>query len=600
MANYAETFTRADRELQDANGRESTARLLKRWQRLALGIEQAEAELREAQIDLSIRRCCHDWLAIARDTGATWRDMLVITACSMWEAVQKLHRSQDTLVLESWPDGQLSDDEAVCAAARFRDALFAAASNLRQTPRLRSVIGRSFDQFALWVAGTGDGNLLAVLSEVRDLELLEAIGRGATEDGPLSQKVESRLRERVVALTAEHDRRIREGIAVSHRLNGTWERIRAPFNKLLEVETVLGFPDLLCWTYVNDVNVAFLAQPLSEPAAYRFALLPEHAKLLPIACADPMFWYVGLTALLRESGAILGYGLRSWAPDLFGHTIQHPGKVLRYEVPPDALRTRSILAKRIAPMLKGYHPDDGVADKLRALGRDQPVAVLMVFADYLAQLACKDDRTTDYRNSEHRRLVERLWEEDIGPHCRSVLQWIANGVVAADEILSLEEQSAQHSIPIPPVDPPADTLEPDAAAQLQAEPEIESVAEEMQPVAPAETWFYVPKPGAASLELVPVELPAEGRVEAFVTFMGCQGIGSIVKAGSIFGALEHFLDTPASIRSLTPYDDLNGRRWHKLKRGAQRIYVRLEPDGRLLFHPYARRDWKPSWTGLAS
>jgi hypothetical protein len=600
MTYYAEAFAKADLEFQGANGRESTARLLKRWQRMAQGIEQAEAELREAQIDLSIRRCCHDWQAIASDTGATWKDMYVTAACCALNAAQKLCRSLNSPELNWWRDGQLTDDEAVRTADRFREAMFAEASNMRLMPRLRPVVKASAERFALWVASADDGNLLAVLSEVRDLELLEAIGRSAAEDGSQSQHVETHLRERVNALDAEYNRRLREGVAVTNRLHGTWTRIRAPLDKLLEVETGQGFPALLCWTYVNDVDAALLAQPQSEPVAYRLALQPEHAKLLTAACADHLFWYVGLTSLLRASGAILGDELMSWAPDLFGYTIQHPGKVLRYQVPPDAMWTRSTLAKLIAPMLKGYHPDDGVADRLRALGHDQPVEVLLVFADYLARVARKDGKPAAYRNSKHRQLVERLWEEDIGPHCRIILLWMAIGVLTAGENLPLADQPERNSVPSPPADPPAEALEPDTSAQLQTEPTFKYVAEEMQPAAPAVQWFYVRNPRAASLKPIPLDLPAEGRVEAFKTFMACQGIGLIVrKVSSIFAVIEHFLDTPPKIRAQTGYDDLNGRRWHKLKRGAQRIYVRLETDERLLFHPYARRDWKPSWTDLS-
>jgi hypothetical protein len=92
---------------------------------------------------------------------------------------------------------------------------------------------------------------------------------------------------------------------------------------------------------------------------------------------------------------------------------------------------------------------------------------------------------------------------------------------------------------------------------------------------------------------VAFDAPAEGRDDAFAGFLRAQGTDIVVKPGSIVGALEYFRDMPAIDRALTPHETVGTQRWHKLKRGAQRIYVRFE-DGKLFFHLYQRRDWNPN------
>ena len=94
------------------------------------------------------------------------------------------------------------------------------------------------------------------------------------------------------------------------------------------------------------------------------------------------------------------------------------------------------------------------------------------------------------------------------------------------------------------------------------------------------------------MTLIPVALPADQRAEAFAAFLRAHGVKALIKPASILGALEYFMTIPAILRATSPYEDLGPHRWHKLKRGALRIYVRIDESGRLLFHPYARKDWR--------
>jgi hypothetical protein len=79
-----------------------------------------------------------------------------------------------------------------------------------------------------------------------------------------------------------------------------------------------------------------------------------------------------------------------------------------------------------------------------------------------------------------------------------------------------------------------------------------------------------------------------------------QRIGIVEKPQSILHALEFFRDMPALLRATRSSEVVGARRWHKLKRGGMRIYVRMEPDGRLFFHLFCRRDWKSRWVRHAA
>jgi hypothetical protein len=235
--------------------------------------------------------------------------------------------------------------------------------------------------------------------------------------------------------------------------------------------------------------------------------------------------------------------------------------------------------------VKGFGGNEGVAAKMLELGTGRSDHGLFVLSSHLATASEQPDEAIGYRNQNHQRTAEFLWAQVIGPAHAEILPWLADGAQASSGIFASPDAEATAK---------QETLEPTEGTPV-ALPE----ADDRTNGGKLETWYYVPNPASAILAMAPVELRAEGREAVFSDFLLKQRVNLLIKPTSILKALDYFRNMPPMLRAVTPYDDLGNHRWHKLKRGRMRIYVRMESDGRMLFSLIFRRDWRAELVSFA-
>lgn len=428
-----------------------------------------------------------------------------------------------------------------------------------------------------WAQTTDNDSLAWINSSIEDEDVLGAIMRDGFQSTFIAPDRIQDLGDKFELISKEHDRRIAAFVHIRDRIGKMRERVMKPLTDTLHTNAGWGLVSLLCMPMALRIRSTF--SPTQEPGRdHDLEIRLGGMETIKTASADPMFWYVALTSTLRDSGAMLGYGLRGWAIELIALLIKHPAQVRRANVPDEAMRTRSLLAKWFAPMLIGFHPRDAIADDIVALGSARSDESLALFAEYLATLSDKPDGASAFRNRDHERSIRHLWDCLIGPAFEEILVWIAHGVKVSADLLPPNDAALENSDdvwrPVEPVINGEADLADDNADEL---PRI---------------WYFVRNPAAQDLDLVPIEIPAHRGEVAFEGLLRAQGVESLIKPESIMNAIDYFLSKSAIQQAVSPYEDLGGHRWHKIKRGRMRIYVHVEPDGRLLFHPYARKDWR--------
>lgn len=585
---YVQAFVNTQKAFCAIRGGNGLERL-KKWQMHAWHmLEESDASVVAMRDEISTRLACRDLLIAAREIGVAPAVMLFPFSVCSQRAYHTLTETNDgALQLARWMMGRLDSAASLRHGERVRNALFDATAAIRTAPGAPPTASRCQDWLAQWFAESGHEKLRAAFAVMEDMDLanvVDALRGEDLEDGPLSEAGIAELHTAHDLMVQQHEKRLKDYAGIGDRMQRMQEYVTQPITDVLEGETSVPFPALLCWTYAMSSRTSL--SPFHDGTdVHRLVLRPDQDRFLRLVCSDWLFWYVGLTSILRQSGALGGDRLKSWGVDILAYTVLHPTKVLRMVVPKDAIQTRSVMAKRVAPALKGYHPYDDLGAALREESENGAASTITLISVYLASMAVTTDGRYEYRNAKHRQLVEYLWANAIGPHCEAILSWMAAGVdLASDSCESVEAEIAALTAWHPHIVPAEDETSRDTD-QDQA-----------QPI----SWFCVSDPRSSRPVIAEFRPATDIADHAFADFLRQQKIKTVIKPGSIARALEFFRDMDDTIRAQTPYDDINGQRWHKLKRGAQRIYVRIESDGRLLFHPYARRDWQPSWVDFAA
>ena len=556
---------------------------LTRWvRRRRLLRDESAIELARCRQELSILLFLKELLEEA--------DRLAVTPSAAIEALAftVVHIGQELIrrrrVCPGLTDDDLSSERQAATRADARKLIVAMG---RSGPHIVAAISLH-RWMAEWCETAADEDIDLIFFAIRERELLTSLQTHGLSAPEISVANLKEVKRRMASLEKQASTSASAYDEVLRRVGRVAKHVLAPMVESADVERTWGVATSL--TLYDQIKCAATIE--LSAAATRLAENPAltvDELFLAAAARDPLFWYVGVSSLLRHSNAMMGNGLKQWAVELLAGTIKHPLKIRRASVPPEAMAARTVLAKWIAPILVGYHPDDRIADDILGHGTARSDQSLGIFASYLAGLGAAPDNEARYRDKHHRQTVEHLWLRLFEPNMASILGWIANGVDAAADIYvdqNQEQVSSEQQ-----THPAAEIVEPIAAEDLSISDGTPS------------TWFYVPNPAAGDLSMVPVEVPVDDGEDVFDDFLRSQGAVTQIKASSIMHALEYFLLMSPTQRAMTAYEDLGDQRWHKLKRGRVRIYVRVEPDGRLLFHPYARKDWRHdlvAFTGRAA
>jgi len=553
-----------------------------KWQdRQGRLLSESNAELAGAEADLSIVLCLRDFVEAASSGPLEAQDILAaLLACSSrMDAALRKQPLSDAEV-SAWVLGDIRGGQTSDLVERVREIVMEAANRTKGSRQTLSHLTAALEWLAEWVL-TADQQVLKWLF-AKSTGVMEPPTDGADPlDAITSGQQIALLRSRAEALRKERQR-LRAGLDdVRRRTTGMTEHIAEPIDPVLDGDIATpGLLLLLCWALKVDAALELWPNP-DMPNERENMLLGTHIDVLEWGATDPHFWFAGLWNVLRDAGATLGFGLRPWAVDLLRECVGHPGRLRRMPVPDQGFRARSILGKHIAPILSGHHPNNGIAEEMDSIKAGGSIDVLAMFCLHIASAMQMRDGRPVFRNARHRQAAAWLWSTVLGPYRTRVTSWICEGAELAGELVVVEE--------------PDDTTN-----VLPDEPGIATDGEHLDVLPETTTWFYVPNPGSTVLKMEPVEIPSDDGGSVLGQFLRHNNVPLVVKPASIVGALDFYSSMPDLVQAQTPYDDLGPQRWHKLKRGAQRIYVRIEEDGRLLFHPYRRKDWKADWINHAA
>ncbi len=583
MAPVVASIRQSEKRMEAATGTYGLDRRLM-WQRQqARLLRESSLELEGAEADLAMSLCMLDFMQAGSTGALDTNDILAaFIACGARIDELLLKHPLAGSDVDAWILGDLEDVAVATLTDRIREILLDASMGLIRKCGKSSRMATALEWIGNWAVTTGHQKFKWLFAKTSgfiepdssNADRLTAITSGSNID---------RLQERAEALRKERRRLIADFDTLLRRTARSAEHIVEPIYPVIDgTVPALGLLHILCWGLHTEALCEFCPEPIRGNERDRVLLDPP-ADILTLAASDFHFWFAGLWNILRDAGATLGFGLRPWAIDSIRECIDHPGRVKRMPIPHEATRTRSVLGKHIAPVLRGHHPDDGISEEMASIKAGESIKALTLLSIRLAGVTVVQDEDLGIRNNRCNEAASWLWSSVLARHKNRVTQWICEGVDRSGELSAVDELDCTANERFEPI---SDDTEIPVVADLPEE---------------SMTFFYVPNPDAAQFKTVPVEIPADDEEGlAMRHFLSDHNIQLLVKPTSLVGALEFYNSMPDMIRAQTPFDDIGSQRWHKLKRGGQRIYVRTEPDGRLLFHPYCRRDWKPNWINHAA
>jgi hypothetical protein len=365
---------------------------------------------------------------------------------------------------------------------------------------------------------------------------------------------------------------------IEFRLARAAEYALQPMKRMFEKTGEAGSDDsftmLLCLLQSAKYSMAIVKKPwVQDPDARILEQAVDGMSTQECLVTCPEFWYVGLFSLLAETGALDNdAAFKEWTRSLLIDTALHPAQLNRLPVPQQAQKTRSSLAKRIAPLFKGCAMelrDELVyaADKERV----DDTELLCMLAVCLSGRWLKADGVDRSLSRKEQSIVDDFWLNYIAPRSEALLMQMADQVEGADG------KKGWISV----------------FGNLWASDDDFDIDEFQieEPPLP-ENWYYVTNPGRVDTAVEQVVFSCEEDTGTTMeNFLRTRKIKPTVKPVSIVTALEHFRDMPEMLRAVMPHEQVENESWHKIKRGKLRILARIEEDGRLLFNVYPRKDW---------
>jgi hypothetical protein len=579
-----------EREFVDSPKRK---RAFARVRSLAASLWAASGDLAEARIgEVHLRlwrRVTDDARREGRIPGVDLSDCILVTetfsVIAERDGLLDGPTSVDLLCGEDEEHGEWVVSELRRIVRRWISAPF------RHTPLLDAEYGR---RLIGWLAETcSDGDLLALACPPDDAMLADALDRVRTMPSePL--EVRDDPAGRVAGLQERHRRLFDEFRAMMRRMDMAVTFIRDPFLTALKDHaeadpflTQLALPTLV---RIDDAAHGLNDRGIDVSQSPRFReRLPE--MLRAISVGDD-FWYIVLFQILARHGAVAGEGFVRGVPDLLHALLAHPARLRRLPVPAGLDATRTAIARRILPAVRGLpapmgDPEMDVTAPVPAPEALWRCAFRIASAQALAvsTVAGADQRTEGLR---------ALYDEFVEPFPDAVALFLRKSHelgLRADAFLDAAVLEELRGGRLPSeLESIADEAGEDLAFPPDAGPWLDE-AVPAEPEAPAiRTWMYVHEPGNPASSMTEITLDSDRPEEDLGAFMRREGIPTVVKPSSVLHAIDHYLNLPDDVRAVMPHEDIGTMSWPKLKRGRLRILLRIDGD-RLLFHIYARRDW---------
>ncbi len=588
------------------------SRLSTTVQNLELRWFQTRSEHYENRVDLDFRRIFADLVARARRDSLDVEELVMpFLALHHFKSLYPYNDPKLKALLDVirqgaiyWDDTPEIRKDNVKRAREWRESLEHTLTDPSDRPVMErflhvggvSVVG--VDVAAETILDREDRELLCIMDPDLDLELVDAALSGCCEEGPLSQgEIEA-----LASYTRELRRQCR---SIDLKNNDYWDKLRLALEyvacptDILDDDNAEGhaFLELLAGFHRCILTEHIIGSGQPKQLKSRLHMLDDTETIwdavagdevfLAVLCRRPETWYVILQQILAQNGAVDGESLRPWALPLLSNMIQHPAKLKKLRVPDHAARTRSALARYVAPLLTGVHFEEervmygeatlANAEARHALNVVAERVVLSVTKSGLEdEVDSNDDGHEDsllgFECSDKRKAAAKAVATFIAPNFDAILVRFCEDILGEpEEVPSPEELAGMY---------------PDLNIEVEEEetPERPAAAEEVT------VWYYVDRPDLDtqrhSLKLKPGE-----RDRALGKFFRKHGIDTVIKPESIAGALDHFCAMPETVRHVAPKEQIGANSWVKLKRGKMRILAREDEDGRLLFHVYQRKVW---------
>jgi hypothetical protein len=365
------------------------------------------------------------------------------------------------------------------------------------------------------------------------------------------------------------------------RLTKTRQFVVEPMHEVLRAAGTRRDPLGLVLAMEEWERMAAAVMLVPSRFAAPVADLPEAPLLrLAVAMSDET-WYVALFQILARTGALDGDALRPWVTPLLHDLLNHPSRLGRRPCPQEAQKTRSALAKQIAPYLRDAHHQASRQLLTEEATRGLPPADILLLTAHECAAAVRAEAAEGAGvPPAQAEVVDLLLETILLPHASEILSFLARCSQDATAIGSLDELELIRQLDL--------AME---AGELPEAPEPSVPEAPAAPAPPVRDWWLTLSPArpAATCHAV-AWTPGQDPEADLAAHLQRHRMECSVPSRSILNALDHYLALDPAIQAVLPHEIIEGQSWRKLKRGKTRILVRHD-DGRLLFHVYDRKDW---------
>lgn len=274
------------------------------------------------------------------------------------------------------------------------------------------------------------------------------------------------------------------------------------------------------------------------------------------------------------------------ARDLILWCVEHPKKTLNYSVPKHLASLKALL-REFVWLWSGNHPEPEQTEIRNALKSASLPEVALAFGLFVQR--CIMGRVNEFYSKPCYKSL-----------CKTVRQLICPDLLQLIDRLTFDSAVYTRTAEEEAWDREwADLLAEGEKCRLELEQAVEPVSPEQSPADPVAALpsprpiclKYVTNFGSEQPQTVDRVLDIEQFDRDFAEFAQDLQLKPCIPMHSLSAAVYHYLfETAPEIKAVAPKEHVGSISWHKIKRGAMRIYVRETTDG-VLLHAIHRKDW---------
>ncbi|MBU1249120.1 MAG: hypothetical protein KKB70_10510 [Proteobacteria bacterium] len=326
------------------------------------------------------------------------------------------------------------------------------------------------------------------------------------------------------------------------------------------------------------------------------------------SAASPLSWY----AILSQSVSYaMGPKAACHDPEVYGlilNAIQRPKAFRKLPCPRRLAKLQGALNKHLAKYLVGFHHEtESVLTPSLLMGNDVEDSFSML-AYQVARCFGEDRDARESIMELGRRGFMDTFNVFIAPHANEFIEQLLMDCSSPkiftwnpDNLDDLYiQQLVKNETPRQVVQDDGDVAGEEVSPEVESFERFEYVPELIldEPEEPlTKSWWYVSDPWALDPHLTELDVADSEKIDELDAFFRAKKITTIVPTKSIHGAVTYALGAFSADKGLLYQVVVENVLWIKIKRGKARILCRVAEDGRVLFHVYPRREYRPGMFG---